>query len=347
MRFRERALEAGVFLLPLVCWPDLEQPFSTPKLWLLGGLAALAFQPRFDRRWLIWPAAVALSGLLAPYVSLQALVLAVLPLPLAWARRERLARALLWAAIAESVIVLLQYAGLDPLRLLGWRPETFAGSRMRVYGTLGNPNFAAAWLCGTLPLFARLPVLAPLPLAAIFATGSRSFLLAAPAIAAIWAVRRARWSRWWLAAAPVLAALLWFSPARSLPATIAGRVSLVRAAAAHWRDVPIAGSGPGSFESRFAQWQPGAAPVDHAHNDYVEFWIEYGAAGLAAFLVLCGWWFRRGWRCPSDAGAWGGLAALLAVALVDFPFHRPAEWGLFWLLMGLIGQRRNENENLA
>ncbi len=75
-------------------------------------------------------------------------------------------------------------------------------------------------------------------------------------------------------------------------------------------------------------------PVDHAHNDYVEFWVEYGPLGLAAFATLCGWlaWRARRSRLPAAVAA--ALGALLAVALVDFPFHRPAEWALFAILGG-------------
>jgi hypothetical protein len=39
------------------------------------------------------------------------------------------------------------------VRALGWQPEIFASPRMRIYGTLGNPDFVAAWLCATLPLW--------------------------------------------------------------------------------------------------------------------------------------------------------------------------------------------------
>ena len=68
--------------------------------------------------------------------------------------------------------MLLQYGGLDPLRWLGWQAEIFVNPRMRVYGTLGNPDFVAAWLCATLPL-ARGAAMA-LQLAAILATAAAS-----------------------------------------------------------------------------------------------------------------------------------------------------------------------------
>jgi O-antigen ligase len=82
--------------------------------------------------------------------------------------------------------------------------------------------------------------------------------------------------------------------------------------------------------------------LDHAHNDYVEFWIEYGLLGLAAFGALSLWLaaglVKPGMRgTPSlVSGGWGGAACLAAIACVDFPFHRPAEWALYWVLLAIL-----------
>jgi hypothetical protein len=356
-------MEAGVLLLPLAFWAGLEHPFVTPKLWLLAALdvsVALRCLASKTPPWAGWPllawaAAMALSAVVAPYVSLEALLLAALPLPLFFAGLP--ARALLWGSAAESAIALAQYAGLDPLRLF-WSPEAFpAGSRMRVYGTLGNPDFVAAWLCATLPLYAaaqgRRRVLGcaglALQLAAIFATGSRMPVVALPVAAIVLAWRAPRMRRWALAALPLAALAAWLSPARSLGITIEGRLYLARVAASRWSETPPAGYGPGAFPLVFArrqvEWldrqgpgEPGrrfAGPLDHAHNDYLEVFVDYGPLGLGAFLWLCGWRFKTAWR-GSDPAVLAAAAALLAIACFDFPFHRPAEWGLLWLLMGML-----------
>jgi putative inorganic carbon (hco3(-)) transporter len=346
-KWGERLFAAGVFFLPLVCWPGLDHPFSTPKMWLLGcldvGLAVryllLRQKPRAgDWPWLLWLGCVGLSAALAPYVSLEALLLILLPAPLCWAVRHS-ERALVLGSLVESAIVVLQYLNLDPLRWLGWQPEIFASSRMRVYGTLGNPDFVAAWLCATLPLYAGLrrnryaKAALVFQLAAILATGSRVFLLALPVAAVILVLREGRLWKWWLVGLPVAAALLLISPARPLGVTLQGRLNLAGVTASHWREIPLLGHGPGSFETLFP-------PLDHAHNDYLELWVEYGPLGLCAFLLLCGWLMAEAWRVsPGSApGAWAGLASLLAVACVDFPLHRPAEWGLYWLLIGIVGK---------
>ncbi|HWQ53234.1 MAG TPA: O-antigen ligase family protein [Bryobacteraceae bacterium] len=365
----------GFLLLPLFCWPGLERPFSTPKLWLLGGLdaavAALYLLQRpgiagglsgADWSWLAWLAALSISALSAPYASFGALLLMLLPLPLFLAldrgllSPDRVMRAILWSTAVLAAIASLQYCGLDPLRLTGWAPEAFSSPRMRVYGTLGNPAFVAAWICATLPLAIAKAcrrrgwwALVGLQVLAIAATGSRVFLLALPAAAAVAFLRGARGSKWLLAGVPVAVALLWLSPARPLPETVEGRLYLARVAAAHWREVPVFGFGPGAFRPQFALWQVEwlnvhgphsarfAGDVDHAHNDYLEIFVEYGPAGLAVFLGLCGWLVASAWRIPGAAAC--AVAALLAIACVDFPFHRPAEWALFWLLLGSMGLR--------
>ncbi len=356
---QRRLIPAGVSLLPLACWPSLAQPFSTPKLWLIAGLDVLLVVQYAARAreaairmppwpWLAWIAAVALSGLTAPLLSADAFLLLLLPLPLAAANVDP--RALCLGSFAESAIVLLQYFHRDPFRWLGWQPEAFASPRMRVYGTLGNPDFVAAWLAATLPLclvVRRRGVRAAfivVIVVALFCTGSRVALLAVPA--ALFALAAAGWrpGKWWLAAAALLVAVLWFSPARPLGATVQGRLHFARVTATHLHDVPATGFGSGAFEPMFAGWQAAwlrqhaedrrfEGPVDHAHNDYLEFWVEYGPVGVVAFGALCGWLLWRRFRSGS-APLFAALAALLAIACVDFPFHRPAGWALFAVLAG-------------
>ena len=367
----ERLMEVAIILLPLVCWPNLERPFSTPKLWLLAAmaLAVAAHHLRSRERlrvpgwpWLAWLGAIALSAATGAYVSLEALLLVLLPVGLYTCPLppKRIGSALLAGSAIESLMAVLQYCHADPLQLLGWIPETFSNPRMRVYGTLGNPAFVAAFLCATLPLYAGVKRKAwlgaglALQAAAIFATGSRISLLALPAAAAVLAFRGVKAHKWLLAGVPAAVLLLWLSPARPLGVTVEGRLYLARVTVAHWNEIRPLGQGPGAYRLQFAQWQENwlrdpqnrekagdfAGLVNHAHNDYVEMLVDFGPAGLIAFLVLSGWLMANAWRTPERgwcAGAWGGLAALLAAACADFPFHRPAEWALFWLLLAMLG----------
>jgi O-antigen ligase len=327
--------------------PGLERPFSTPKLWLAAAMAAwagawMALSPERGRLpgghwvWLGWLGAVGFSASLASDVEPAALGMALAPLLWCWAAArggEWLGPALRWASLAESVVVLLQWAGFDPFGWAGWQAESFANARMRVYGTLGNPNFAAAWLCATLPLQLRGPA-GWLQVAAIAATGSRAALFGLGVAAAVLAAGRMREWRRAALALPVVVAALWLAPVRPVGETVRGRWDLARTAAARWRDVPLTGVGPGSFEKSWARWRPD--PLDHAHNDYVEIWVEYGAVGAVAFGLLLAA-LARGRVSTALAGA----AALAAMACVDFPFHRPAEWALLWLLLGMANLQKN------
>ena len=358
----EAAIFALVAMLPLASWPSASLPFSIPKLWAIGVLDVLivvqyvrqsreAFAlPRWP--WLFWIAAVSGSALTAPFLSPAAFLLLALPLPLILNGAD-VSRALCVGSALESAIVLLQFLDHDPFRWLGWMPERFGSPRMQMYGTFGNPDFVAAWLSATLPLCAVVRrraaalALASMQIAAILCTGSRVSLVALPAAFLAVVVARRRFGKWWLLILlPLMWAVVWLSPGRSLRTTIEGRLHLATVTAVHAGEIPIAGFGPGAFEARFAAWQQAwvrehprdvhfQGPVDHAHNDYLEFWVEYGLLGLGAFLALCGslLWRVSQRRVPAEIAA--TLVALLAIALVDFPFHRPAEWALFTMLAGV------------
>ncbi|HZP18290.1 MAG TPA: hypothetical protein VFB00_10015, partial [Terriglobales bacterium] len=275
-----------VFLLPLVCWPGPGSAFSTPKIVLLSGfdLALAAFwiagtvrrSTPVSAEWLAlaWVAVVSISALAAAGVSFDALLLGLLPVPLFWAlsrglaRSDSLARAIWLATLCESGIVVLQYCAFDPLQWLGWQPEVFASPRMRAYGTLGNPDFVAAWCCATLPfcwqeiargrqsraLRALRIGAAALQIGAILATGSRVFALIIPLQAAMLAWRWKPMKSAWVWTLPAAAGLLYLAPTRPLAATVEGRLYLAQVTVSHWRTPPI-GYGPGSFEDKFAVWQ--------------------------------------------------------------------------------------------
>jgi O-antigen ligase len=112
-------------------------------------------------------------------------------------------------------------------------------------------------------------------------------------------------------------------------------------------DRPLAGQGAGSFESVF---QPYAGPTlikhfDHLHNDYLQFWIEYGALGLlplAAFVLLALWRALRPlmsgqgtFRSGVGFGGAMGLLALMIHSVSDFNLQIPANAATF-VLVGAI-----------
>lgn len=363
---------AAIAVGPWLVWPGHEEPFSTPKRVALvaaaAGLWALLLVGRrrtgpvvasgpLDLAALAWIAAFAWSALRAEIASPAALWLGVAG-P-AWALAlvrvaPPLSAALttmLVSAAGMAALSLAQWMGADPFPALGWAPEIGGGSeRLRVYATLGNPNFVAAWLSMHVPLAAsaaraanatpaRLAAMTTvaLLLAAVAATGSRGGALGvAVGLASFALLARASRALWVVAAAgALLAVLVWLSPARVLPQTAAGRWYILLVAGPHAFDEPVAGHGPGAFELRYPAWeQEGrrsgrlpsslvrrfAGPQPHAHNDYLQAVIERGVAGGVTFLLVLTTILVQGGRrlpegAPAGARRRSARAALTASAL--------------------------------
>ncbi len=99
---------------------------------------------------------------------------------------------------------------------------------------------------------------------------------------------------------------------------------------------PLVGQGAGTFEAVFPKY-PGEdirLHFDHAHNDYLQFAIEFGLLGtlpLAAFVLLALWhalramWKRESvYRSGVGLGAAMGIIALLIHSSTDFNLQMPA-----------------------
>jgi O-antigen ligase len=127
-----------------------------------------------------------------------------------------------------------------------------------------------------------------------------------------------------------------------------------------WRmaqEFPWWGSGLGSYEHVFPAFKTTfrTGVFQHAHNDYLEMLAETGWPGLLSYLAFLGWVLLRGGRWivaaarqsrtwPSRrlrrailaSGAWAGILAFAAHALVAFPLHVPANALMFFVLVGLL-----------
>lgn len=117
------------------------------------------------------------------------------------------------------------------------------------------------------------------------------------------------------------------------------------------------GSGPGTFVNAFQSVDGllfGPLIVNHAHNDYLELWLEsrWLAAIPAAVLVLAFFvqgvrlWFRSG-SCEVHTvllarAAWVGLLLLLLHSLVDYPLRTTALSVMAGLLAALLPLPVNE-----
>ena len=101
------------------------------------------------------------------------------------------------------------------------------------------------------------------------------------------------------------------------------------------------GHGAGSFETVFVtRLGPGVgARVDHAHNDYLQFWVEYGLLGslpLALFVLAAGAFALRAlWNRDSRFRSGVGFGAAMAILAVlvhggsDFNLQIPANAATF------------------
>ena len=112
------------------------------------------------------------------------------------------------------------------------------------------------------------------------------------------------------------------------------------------REVPLTGTGGGSYFSLFPHMRSKDQKfLDHAHNDYVEFAVEFGLPAvmlLAVFLALS---LRMALkqlkerRDPVALGAsFSSLMAIVAMGLhatVDFNLHIPANAATFMVLVAL------------
>jgi len=112
------------------------------------------------------------------------------------------------------------------------------------------------------------------------------------------------------------------------------------------RHAPM-GSGAGTFVDAYAQsasllFQRGEY-INHAHNEFAQWWFEAGWPGLAlilavlALLVTCGWhllWGKQ--RDPVAVACWVAVLAVLAHSWVDFPLRTLSQMSMTALLAGIV-----------
>jgi O-antigen ligase len=361
----------------LAVWPGEAASFSSPKLLVLAVGAAVALvlavaaprpAPLLPRLLgFAWLASVGLSGLWGgdTHPARLGLEAASALLLVALLQRAPPPRAVLTGVVLAGSLVglvgTLQALGLDPFRLAGLRPDLDT-PRMRVFATLGNPDFVAALLGASLAVtwaWVRAPagwLALALQGGALAACASWGSLLALAAAGAFALARSLLYiqphERWtgarWGALAAVLALILLGLSGRPPSRILAGRLYLWRVAAPHVLDTPLLGGGPGSFVHRWPDWEARhwaspqashaersfAALQDHAHSDVLEWLLDLGLLGTLPRLALLALALAAAARRPGPEGlAPGvGLAALLGRALVDFPLARPAELCLLLFL---------------
>ena len=346
-------LLAGLCLIPIIqslpLPPDLwtRLPGQAPRLEALDlaglapGWAPLSLTPGLTLS--------ALAALLPPV----AMFLTVLQLRLD--DRRRLVAVWLVLGLAGLLLGMVQLAepGGGPAYLYA---TTNLGS---LVGFFANRNHQAGFLLATLPLAAAVARadgrralgvrggLAALYLAVavvgIGVVSSRAgVILAVPTLAASLAILWTGGDRPWRAAAGFAAislaavgGVLLFALTPLLDRFVGQTTGEFRLEAwpyvlkAAQQNLPF-GAGLGSFDRVFRAVEPlrlvAPAYFNHAHNDYLELWLETGWMGATLIVVFLVWLAAATWRAwrGSDALARGASIAvlvLLAHSLVDYPLR--------------------------
>lgn len=109
------------------------------------------------------------------------------------------------------------------------------------------------------------------------------------------------------------------------------------------------GSGGGSFRHVYEMLEPPnlvlTAYVNHAHDEYLEIWLEHGLAGVALSALFAAWFVTavlrgaRGRERGSPALVMAGAAVaaiMLAHSAADYPLRTPGLATLFALACGLL-----------
>ena len=101
----------------------------------------------------------------------------------------------------------------------------------------------------------------------------------------------------------------------------------------------------GPFYERYPQY-PQADRYSHAHNNFLQVWVDTGLLGLAAFGILVWTILRRGWRAATTQhdeplrslswGVWLGLVGFLIGGLAQYNLGDAEVALVWWASVGLL-----------
>jgi O-antigen ligase len=230
-------------------------------------------------------------------------------------QRDALVRGLIVIGCFQAIIALAELTGIAQVE-----PSAFR----RTDALLGSPNGLGILLVASSVLTARefdrrggwLPVAALLLQGcALLSTGSRTAILVASVLLIVYVASRAGWKRGILAASGLV-----IGAAVVIRRTLTeqeDRPQLWLEALRRIADSPLLGEGPASVP--FALPTPSARITTHAHNELLQWGVEYGLIGIGLGLVVLVLAFRSV-RQPFGGDRWIQFAAfaLLAAGLTDF-----------------------------
>lgn len=117
------------------------------------------------------------------------------------------------------------------------------------------------------------------------------------------------------------------------------------------------GSGLGSFDAVFRSVEPletlDPTFFNHAHNEYLETWLEAGWPGAALLIAFLVWFGRRSWAAwragtsrerDLQRAASVGILMMLAHSVVDYPLRTAAIAVLFAVCVALLEKAGQPSE---
>ena len=342
-----------------VGWP---RPGWALGLFMVASIGLPALSPALGPTH--WPGALGLlSGLALFFVTALALNAD------ATGRRASLA-VLTLSGTACALLVLAQAAGLR------WLTDGLPTSlEFRSPGSLGNPNWAAAFLAPLAPLSLGLAAttatpsrrrlhhaVAALLVLATAATLSKGGMLSLAAGGVMFALldprlpKPRRRALWGAVLATVAATLLlgWHFDWWTTAPWLRGRLFLWRVALRLTREHPLTGVGLGGYLSEYGAaaatllrddptlFMP-LSSVDFTHDDVLQFAVEGGLVSAVAFVLVGVQALRWATRAPVRHGGdaveravGAALSAIFVNGLFDSPLHVPATFALFFFLLGWL-----------
>jgi O-antigen ligase len=140
------------------------------------------------------------------------------------------------------------------------------------------------------------------------------------------------------------------------PNTNVGRSQIWQANLDMIKDRPWLGWGYGNyrkFRDPYYNRYPAADTTAHAHNNFLQLWVDGGLISLGAFLFLCGVILRAGWQAyslapveaePVRSLALGGTLAVLGFllgGLTQYNFGDAEVVIVFWATAAVVMRARD------
>ena len=96
------------------------------------------------------------------------------------------------------------------------------------------------------------------------------------------------------------------------------------------------GAGPESFKGLYPWYQTAGFTADHAHQWYLQFWLEYGLLSLIVFGRFIKKIMVKSVQEPYNQAILILIAAFLTFGLVESWSEHLFLGGYFWLLVGIL-----------